>query len=96
MSKVSDDTCITFREVSENEAPTHHLQITIETPTGDCDCIDCGGVVDTGDGSAGEVKMSFDYVFPYLDLNLILHELGQFLGLIHTHVRPDRDQYITS
>ena len=95
MSIISDRTCIIFKRKSEKNLPAHHLEISIENETETCEYN--GGGVGIVDGSGGKVIMSFDYSFrcnEAWELNLVLHEFGHVLGLIHTHIRPDREEFV--
>jgi len=89
MKKIEQNTCIMFREITNLELfqeEKHRLLIRgFDRPSGWQ-----GGVLVNDDP---EVKLDFDgRGFPK---GLALHELGHVLGLMHTHKRYDRDDWLT-
>jgi len=89
MKKVEENTCITFREMTNEEeikAQNHRLLIR------GFDGRYCNfGSVGVYNGM--EVVLTLDG--QGCGQGLVLHELGHVLGLMHTHKRYDRDQYLT-
>jgi len=88
MKKVEENTCITFREMTDQEeikAQNHRL--LIQGFNGRC----TGGSVAAFYG----MEVVLELKGQGCPKGLVLHELGHVLGLMHTHKRYDRDEYIT-
>ena len=86
MRKIKQNTCISFREMSNNEIHTtrHKLRIFRRNKRR-CDAAKVWT-------ERPEVRMRFSG--PNCPPALIMHELGHVLGLLHTHKRHDRNEYI--
>jgi len=100
MKTIENKTCIRFTEYSESTAPVHHLKIDIEQQS-----CSVGGSVRFSAGVKGQwnnVLFRSRYQFAdkwwcsgYKFLSGgVIHELFHALGVMHTHKRKDRDDYV--
>jgi|ERR1712098_33469 len=92
MKKIEDNTCIRFREMTDQKeinAANHSLMIEQFGNGMPCD----SAWVEVGDSYGWKVPLRM--LGERCDEGLMLHELGHVLGLMHTHKRHDRDEYLT-
>jgi len=98
MKLIEDNTCVEFKEVTQQSAPSHRLKITV-------------GEVSCWAGFVGDVSISSNteelHLHTYYQLTDqtecetdsyisggVINKLFRVLGAIDTHRRLDRDQYV--
>ena len=91
----NDATCIQFTEVSERPSNGPYAVVVVltadGTPTGQPAGCSCSPI---GEPSDGVTTINLGSCADMSRVGSIMHELGHLLGLMHTHMRPDRDEFI--